>query len=248
MLDAPWPEANIRVTPPSLFTDSWASRLHRDRPLTPRELLGDDAVASVLALVAHPDDETLAMGATLAGLAEDGVEVNVVCLSAGEAALDHLVVSSPDLGERRVAELSDACDALGARCHDTPRWPDGRLDVCADEAAEKIGALVDEIDPDVLLTLWRHDPHPDHAATAAVATRVAGDRPLIEMLLWAVHWTDPATVDVDVRRMETSDSARAAKSRALASYSSQTQPLRQGLYPVVPSSVVNWPYECVALG
>jgi hypothetical protein len=24
--------------------------------------------------------------------------------------------------------------------------------------------------------------------------------------------------------------------------------LRQGLYPVVPSSVVNWPYECVALG
>jgi hypothetical protein len=51
-----------------------------------------------------------------------------------------------------------------------------------------------------------------------------------------------------VRSVETSGSARAAKARALASYPSQTQPLRQGLYPIVPSSVVNWPHECVALG
>src|SRR4051812_22922381 len=208
MLDAPWPDATIRVTPPSLFTDAWSSRLHRDGTLSPREVLGDGTASSVLAVVAHPDDETLAMGATLAALAEDGVEVNVVCLSAGEAALDHLVVKTPGLGETRLAELSAACQELGARCHDTQRWPDGRLDVCVDEAAEKVGALVDEVDPDVLLTLWRHDPHPDHQATAAVARRAAGDRPLVEMLLWAVHWTDPAHVDVDVRPVETSASAR----------------------------------------
>jgi hypothetical protein len=35
------------------------------------------------------------------------------------------------------------------------------------------------------------------------------------------------------------------KARALASYRTQTRPLRPGLYPVLPESVVNWPYECV---
>ena len=247
MLDAPWPEATVRVTPPSLFSDAWSSRLHRDRPLSPSEALGGSVVRSVLVLVAHPDDETLAMGATLASLAAEGVAVHVVCLSAGEAALDHLYVAEPDLGERRVAELALACAELGVQCHETPRWPDGRLDVCTDEAAAAIGGLVEDLDPDVVMTLWRHDPHPDHQAAAAVAGRVAGDRPVVEMLLWAVHWTDPATVDVDVRPVETSAEGRRAKARALASYPSQTQPLRQGLYPVVPQSALNWPHECVVL-
>lgn len=247
MLDAPWPEATIRVTPPSLFTDAWSSRMHRDRPLSPREALGYSPARSLLAVVAHPDDETLAMGATLASLAAAGVAVHVACLSAGEAALDHLVVAEPDLGKRRAAELSVACAELGVQCHETPRWPDGRLDVCVDEAAMAIGGLVDALDPDVLVTLWRHDPHPDHQATAAVARRTAGHRPVVEMPLWAMHWTDPATVDLDVRLVETSSAARQAKARALASYPSQTQPLRHGLYPIVPSSVVNWPYECVVL-
>ncbi len=116
-----------------------------------------------------------------------------------------------------------------------------------DEAAAAIGELVEEIDPDVILTLWRHDPHPDHQAAATVANRVAGPRRVVEMLLWAVHWTDPATVDVDVRRVETTGSARRTKARALASYPSQTQPLRPGLYPIVPLSVVNWPHECVVV-
>jgi LmbE family N-acetylglucosaminyl deacetylase len=247
MLDAPWPEVTLRVTPPSLFTDAWSSRMHRDRPVTPGEALGDRAAESVLVVVAHPDDETLAMGATLASLAAAGVSVDVVSLSAGEAALDHLGVVEPDLGERRMAELSAACGELGVRHRETTQWPDGRLDVCADEAAAEIGRLVDDLDPDVVLTLWQHDPHPDHQAAAAVARRAAGDRPVVEMLLWAVHWTDPAIVDADVRRVETNSSARQAKARALASYPSQTQPLRQGLYPIVPLSVVNWPHECVVV-
>jgi LmbE family N-acetylglucosaminyl deacetylase len=247
MLDAPWPEATIRVTPPSLFTDGWAWRLDQDRALPPLEALGTSNAGSALVVVAHPDDETLAMGATLASLAAADVSVDVVCLSAGEAALDHLAVVEPDLGERRAAELAAACTELGVRCRETPRWPDGRLDKHVDEAAKEIGGLVDELDPDVVVTLWRHDPHPDHQATAAVARQAAGHRPVVEMLLWAVHWTDPMTVDVDVRRVETSSAARQAKARALASYPSQTRPLRQGLYPILPLSVINWPHECVVV-
>jgi LmbE family N-acetylglucosaminyl deacetylase len=241
------PEATTRVTPPSEFTDAWSGRLAQEPPLSPRQALQLTGPRSVLAVVAHPDDETLAMGATLASLAADGVATHVLSLSEGEAALDHLDLDEPELGKRRMAELVDACAELGAVCVENRCWPDGRLSAHLDEAAEEVGRVVEAVAPDVVVTLWRHDPHPDHQAAAAVARRAAGDRHVVEMPLWAIHWTDPATVGAEVRRVESDGAARQAKARALASYPSQTRPMRPGLHPVVPSSVVNWPHECVVL-
>ena len=247
MSDAAPPEETTRVTPPSEFTDAWSVRLAQDPPLSPREALQLTGSGSVLAVVAHPDDETLAMGATLASLAADGVATHVLCLSEGEAALDHLDLDEPELGKRRMAELVDACAELGAECVENRCWPDGRLSAHLDEATDEVSRVAEAVAADVVVTLWRNDPHPDHEATAAIARRAAGDRRVVEMPLWAVHWTDPGPIDAELRRVETNAAARQAKARALASYPSQTRPMRPGLYPVVPSSVVNWPHECVVL-
>lgn len=80
-----------------------------------------DRVERVLFVHAHPDDETLATGATIATLTRAGAEVTVLTCTRGElgevipAELAHL--SGSRLGEHRVAELDDALAALGVRGH-----------------------------------------------------------------------------------------------------------------------------------
>jgi LmbE family N-acetylglucosaminyl deacetylase len=230
-----------------LFTDAWAWRLDQERAVPAADLLGPGPAASVVVLVAHPGDETLAMGAALAGLASSGVTVHVACLSAGEAALSDLGLVERGLGPRRLAELEAACAELGVQCLDTRRWPDGSLAGVVDEAADELAEVVASVRADAVITLWKHDPLPDHRAVAAVARRVAGARPVVELPLWAVHWTDPAMVDLAMRRVAVSGADRWAKARALASYPSQTRPLRPGLHAILPQSVVTWPYECVVV-
>jgi LmbE family N-acetylglucosaminyl deacetylase len=66
---------------------------------------------SVLAVVAHPDDESFALGAVLSAFADSGTAVWVLCLTQGVASTLHGVPG--DLGVLRQQELSDAADALG---------------------------------------------------------------------------------------------------------------------------------------
>jgi LmbE family N-acetylglucosaminyl deacetylase len=69
----------------------------------------------VLGIFAHPDDESLACGGTLARLADAGARVIVLCASRGEAGScsDPLLVPDGDLGLVRARELRDAAAVLG---------------------------------------------------------------------------------------------------------------------------------------
>lgn len=84
--------------------------------------------ARVLYVHAHPDDETVVTGASIAHLARAGAEVVLLTMTRGErgevipAALQHLEVGKPGctddgsaLGDYRVGELHAACAALGVR-------------------------------------------------------------------------------------------------------------------------------------
>lgn len=86
------------------------------------------AVGSVvLAVFAHPDDESLACGGTLARLANEGAHVVVVCASHGERGSSQGPTHDPVLGCERALEMRDAARALGiAEVH---LWshPDGDL-------------------------------------------------------------------------------------------------------------------------
>ena len=96
-----------------------------------------ESTRSVLAVFAHPDDESLMCGGTLARLADAGIRVVLMCASRGErgSVSDPSLVGDEDLGAVRVRELNAAAEVLGVsevvaldhsdgdlRWHDVPEF------------------------------------------------------------------------------------------------------------------------------
>lgn len=72
-------------------------------------------MSTLLCIIAHPDDETMLCGGTLAALARRGLEVHVLCATRGEGGeLGEPALCTRDaLGRVREAEMRCACRALG---------------------------------------------------------------------------------------------------------------------------------------
>ena len=136
----------------------------------------DPAGQSLLAVFAHPDDESLASGGLLAWCASLGIRVSVLCLSRGE-------VRRPDdaggarMGNQRGLELEAAGRVLGLHEVIVRDYRDGFLPWEDPAALESdIRAVITRTHPGVVVT-FDHDGlywHPDHIAvhertTAAVA-------------------------------------------------------------------------------
>jgi N-acetyl-1-D-myo-inositol-2-amino-2-deoxy-alpha-D-glucopyranoside deacetylase len=152
--------------------------------------------ARILLVHAHPDDETINNGATMAKYAALGAQVTLVTCTRGEEGevlvpeLAHIAASDRDeLGTHREVELADAMKALGVTdfrflgapdisyrdsgMMDTP--PNNRPDVFwqADlqQASRYLVAIIDEIKPHVLITYDEIGGygHPDHIQAHRVA-------------------------------------------------------------------------------
>ncbi len=79
-------------------------------------------MSRLLLVHAHPDDEAIGTGATMAKYATEGAEVCLVTCTLGELGeiipdeLRYLAADKEDrLGEFRIGELAAACEALGTR-------------------------------------------------------------------------------------------------------------------------------------
>src|SRR3954454_4469793 len=101
-----------------------------------RVVVADDSGArlplagrTVLAIFAHPDDESLACGGTLARLADDGVRVVLLCASHGELgqSADPSISRGAELGRVRGRELEEAAKVLGISEVVLLDHPDGQL-------------------------------------------------------------------------------------------------------------------------
>jgi N-acetylglucosamine malate deacetylase 2 len=68
---------------------------------------------TVLVVFAHPDDESLACGGTLARLADDGVHVTVMTASHGERGAQSGPARNDEVGRVRAVELRKAAETLG---------------------------------------------------------------------------------------------------------------------------------------
>ncbi len=134
---------------------------------------------SILAVLAHPDDESFGMGGTLALYAQKGWDVYLVCATRGEAGEvrpEHLA-GFASIAELRESELLCAAAKLGLKkvfflgfrdsgMPGSPdnQNPDAQISHSIDEVAGKVVAYIRELRPNVVLTF---DPiggyrHPDH--------------------------------------------------------------------------------------
>lgn len=135
----------------------------------------DLAGSSLLAVLAHPDDESLACGGLLALCADAGARVSLLCLTKGENG--HSGATREPLGDVRVRELREAARVLGIgevvlREHEDGMLPWSDAAMLEADVLDAIGRF----EPDVVITFDRDGLywHPDHVAvhervTAAVA-------------------------------------------------------------------------------
>lgn len=141
---------------------------------------------TVLAVVAHPDDESFGLGAVLSAFADQNAELAVLCLTRGEASTLQGVPG--ELGEVRAAELAAAAKVLGASAVELLNYPDGGLsEMPADELAIPILELVERFSAQGLLVF---DPsgvtgHPDHSQATAAA-QIAATKFGIPVLGWTL--------------------------------------------------------------
>jgi LmbE family N-acetylglucosaminyl deacetylase len=128
-----------------------------------------------MAVLAHPDDESLAIGGTLARYAGEGVGTFLVTATRGERGRngESRDTSPAQLGAVREAELLAASRVLGVSEVHFLDYPDGALDQADPrEAVARIAAHIQRVRPHIVLTFGPDGAygHPDHIAISQFAT------------------------------------------------------------------------------
>ena len=152
------------------------------------------AARRLLLVHAHPDDESIGTGATIARYAADGAQVTLVTCTLGELGevippeLAYLAGTGDRLGAHRMTELAAACAALGVRDQrflgGPGRWRDSGMMGLPDNdspdcfwqadvgvAAAELARIVREVRPQVLVSYDANGfyGHPDHIQAHRVA-------------------------------------------------------------------------------
>jgi N-acetyl-1-D-myo-inositol-2-amino-2-deoxy-alpha-D-glucopyranoside deacetylase len=173
------------------------------------------AAKRIVLVHAHPDDESIATGATMAYYAARGVHVTLVTCTLGEEGEVHMpelaelsAAEADQLGGYRLTELRAACAALGVADHrilgmagryrdsgmmglPTNNHPRAFWQADVDAAAAALVEIFREIRPQVLVTYDENGfyGHPDHIQAHRVAMRaaaLAGEEGLAPQ---KVYWT-----------------------------------------------------------
>jgi LmbE family N-acetylglucosaminyl deacetylase len=134
---------------------------------------------TILAVLAHPDDESFGLGGTLALYAQKGYDTYLVCATRGEVGMvdsEHLN-GFKDIAELRTAELERAAKILGLKDvfflgyrdsgmpgTEENKHPNAQINHSVDEVAGKVVKYIRELKPEIVITF---DPiggykHPDH--------------------------------------------------------------------------------------
>jgi len=147
-------------------------------------------MATLVSFHAHPDDEAIACGGTMAMAAEAGHRVVLVTATAGECGEvpDGILAPGETLGERRQKELAEAAEILGvARVEILGYRDSGMIGTKAnqdpscfwqtpvDEAATRLARILAEERPDAFTVYDEHGNygHPDHIQVHRVGVRAA---------------------------------------------------------------------------
>lgn len=216
-----------------------------DRLGSPRPVL--------LAIWAHPDDESM-LGAGLIGeVARRGGRVVNVSATLGEHGTSDARLNPPHaVAARRRRELDAALNQLGVALRITLGYADGGCDQIPDLfGAERLRSIIDDVQPDAVLSFGDDGVtgHPDHIAVArwtehaldeqresipllATAASVSWHDSLIEQMhLTGAFWPGypTRTVDGPIWSVRLDGEALDQKLAALACHPSQMEPLQTAL-------------------
>ncbi|MFJ4715543.1 PIG-L deacetylase family protein [Streptomyces sp. NPDC088785] len=195
----------------------------------------------VVVVAAHPDDEVLGCGGTVAGLRAAGVPVHIVCLTDGEASHGPGdTATTGRLAARRRAELAAALRELGPLPDPVHAGlPDTALDRHEEHARTVVGEVVARAGAALCLAPWEGDLHSDHEAAGRAARRAGGDHGVTVWTypVWMWHWARPGDPRVPWHRagvLPLAGADLARKRAALTRFTSQLEPRGTGSAPVLP--------------
>jgi len=147
-------------------------------------------MATLVFFHAHPDDEAIATGGTMARVAAEGHRVVLVCATKGELGevAPGFLTDGESLTDRRVGEVRAAAEILGAQRVDFLGYRDSGMDgepttkdpecfamAALDEAAQRLAAILRDEDAEVLTVYDERGNygHPDHIQVHRVGIRAA---------------------------------------------------------------------------
>jgi LmbE family N-acetylglucosaminyl deacetylase len=152
----------------------------------------------LMCVLAHPDDESLGTGGTLAKYAAAGVETYLLTATRGERGRFGDGAERPSaevVGTTREAELRAAAKELGVREVTLLGYPDGALDTMDPAVVQDaIAAHLRRIRPHVVITFGPEGAygHPDHIAISQLTTAAAvrgADREFAVSKLYYIAWS-----------------------------------------------------------
>lgn len=162
----------------------------------------------ILIVAAHPDDEVLGCGGTIARLVEEGHEAYSLILGEGVTSRD--IRRGKKAREKELKRLKtqalDANRILGTKDIFIHDLPDNRFDTVPFlEIVKTIERIKDEIEPDTIFTHYERDLNIDHQITyraVITATRPMSNESVKEVysfeVLSSTEWNFPLTYSPDV--------------------------------------------------
>ena len=192
---------------------------------------------NILVFCAHSDDESLAMGGTIAKYAKEGKNVIVVIFSYGEAS--HLFLQKEVIAGIRQREARKVKKILGIKETIFLGVPDNKIlkDVKNKQLIEKIKSIIDLYKPTKIFTHARADPHRDHQGVNKIMMKVLNSSKYREYDVYVFDVWNPINIfnkrNVEKLLVDISDTFE-TKLKAITAFKSQKI---QGAYSLLPTVI-----------
>jgi len=214
---------------------------------------------NVLVVVAHPDDEVLGCGGTIACLADAGRAVHVLLLADGESSRVGADGSSPEPGSlaARNAAAEHACRILGCASVESLAFPDNRMDgLVLLDVVKQVEARIARHAPATVLTHHGGDVNIDHRVAheaVIVACRPIPGHSVRELLFFEVpsstEWRPPPLAESFAPNYFVDVSATLdRKMEALNAYASELRAFPHPRSLIAVDALARWRGATVGVG
>ncbi|MDX8549489.1 PIG-L family deacetylase [Methanospirillum sp. J.3.6.1-F.2.7.3] len=159
---------------------------------------------TILVVAAHPDDEVLGCGGSIARFAKEGHEVHILIMADGESSrVSDISLIAPELLDARNESAKRACKVLGCSSVTVLNLPDNRLDGLERlDIVKLIEVFIDKYLPSTVFTHYGGDVNIDHRIVhdaVITACRPQPNCPVKELLFFEIpsstEWRPQSSVE-----------------------------------------------------